>query len=170
MTDDPARTRVIEVAREWLGSRYHHHAALKGVGADCATLLQAVYTEAGILAAIPLPFYSTQWFLHRTEERYLAEVLKYCREIAGPPGPGDIAVFKIGHCFAHGAIVVEWPRIIHAFQKVGFVIEDDALQGALRLQRHGPQKGKPREVRFFSPWGRPDGLDISIKQAGQRPA
>jgi hypothetical protein len=136
------------------------------VGVDCATILSLVYPQAGATAPVPLPDYSPQWMLHHSEERYLAEVLKYCREIAGPPLPGDIAVFKIGRCFAHGAIVVEWPRIIHAFQRAGFVLEDDALQGELRLHRHGPRKGQPREVRFFSPWGH-HGLDIPDEQTGQ---
>ena len=28
--------------------------------------------------------------------------------------PGDFVVFRVGRCFAHGAIVIDWPRIIHA--------------------------------------------------------
>lgn len=168
MTPEVAqRARVVEVARSYIGTPYHHHGRLRGVGVDCATILSLVYPEAGVIPLIPLPHYPQQWFLHHSEEKYLAEVMKYCREIDGPPLPGDIAVWRIGRCFAHGAIVTEWPMVVHAYQASGIVLEADGLKGALRLHRSGPRKGQPREVRFFSPWGRDrDGLDFSQQQAG----
>ena len=34
----------------------------------------------------------------------------------GEPQPGDVSVYRVGRCFSHGAIVTEWPFIIHAFR------------------------------------------------------
>ncbi len=74
-------------------------------------------------------------------ERYLEGLLRYAREIAGPPLPGDIALFRFGRTFSHGAIVVEWPRLIHAYWAIGVVWGDATLH---------PLKG--RAVRFFTPF------------------
>jgi hypothetical protein len=45
-------------------------------------------------------------------------VLQFAKEVAGPserePKAGDFVMFKIGFAFAHGAIVTQWPNIIHA--------------------------------------------------------
>ncbi|MBI3447224.1 MAG: hydrolase [Magnetospirillum sp.] len=35
------------------------------------------------------------------------------------PLPGDLVLYKVGHCHAHGAIVIAWPRIIHAVKGEG---------------------------------------------------
>ncbi|MDO6044547.1 hypothetical protein Q4P48_08410 [Neisseria gonorrhoeae] len=43
------RARIVEEARSWLGTPYHHHAMVKGAGVDCAMLLVAVYGAVGLL-------------------------------------------------------------------------------------------------------------------------
>ena len=49
-------------------------------------------------------------------------------EVKGPPErmplAGDFVMFKIGHLFAHGAIVVAWPTVIHAVGGAMVVPED----------------------------------------------
>jgi hypothetical protein len=71
----------------------------------------------------------------------LEGLTRYAREIDGPPQRGDVAVFKFGRCFAHGAIVVAWPRLIHAWCNAGVVLAD-ACQAPLN----------GRQVRFFDPF------------------
>ena len=34
------RAAVVAAAREWIGTPYHHMADIKGVGCDCAMLLE----------------------------------------------------------------------------------------------------------------------------------
>lgn len=110
------RAQIVAAAKKWLGTPYHHHGRIRGAGTDCAMFPLAVYQECGLL---PLnyqpPQYSTQWHLHRSEELYLKEVKKFCVEIAGPPQPGDFVVFRFGRTFSHGAIVMDWPRIVHSY-------------------------------------------------------
>jgi cell wall-associated NlpC family hydrolase len=76
------RTKIVRAAKDWLGTPYHHHARVKGAGADCAMFPLAVYQECGVL---PLDFqppeYSVQWHLHRSEELYLNEIEKFTVEI-----------------------------------------------------------------------------------------
>jgi len=139
---DEQRSRVVQEALTWDGTPYHHQARIKGVGVDCGQLLAAVYEDAGVLPHIETGDYPGDWMLHRDEERYLSFVMQYAQEVDAPR-PGDIAVFRFGRSYAHGSIVVEWPRIIHAYVRVGVMVDDAGENGAL--------VGRP--VRFFSPWG-----------------
>ena len=107
------RQSVIDIAKEYLGTPYHHQGRVKGAGIDCAQFLIAVFVEAGLLDPIDVGYYPSDWMLHRSEERYLANLLKYCDEVDYPLA-GDIVMFKFGRCFSHSGIVIDYPTIIHA--------------------------------------------------------
>jgi NlpC/P60 family putative phage cell wall peptidase len=140
------REAVVGEAKSWIGTPFHHAARIKGIGVDCLMLLAEVYEHAGIIGHIDPPFYVPDWHLHRDAERYLEGLVRYAHEIAGPPQgsgpqPGDIALFRFGRTFSHGAIVTLWPRLIHAYWNIG-VVQGDAT---LHPLAHRP-------VRFFSPF------------------
>lgn len=149
------RQRVISVARSWVGTPYHTAGRVKGKsgGIDCLTLLAEVYAEAGLVERIPIPHYPHDWHLHRSVERYLEGLLKYTHEIEGPPQPGDIALWKFGRCFSHGAIVIAWPQVIHAYVGSSVKYENTETAQWLKCIGEGAERGKPRPVRFFSIWG-----------------
>lgn len=149
MGEAEERTRVVAAARSWLGTPYHEHACVKGAGADCAMMPKAAFEEA---LGIKIDFqpYSSQWFLHRSEELYVNKILEHAHEIdEAQAKPGDMVVYKIGRCYAHGGIIVlpGWPRIVHAYKNVRSVIESDGSVGPM-----ADDKGKPRPRRFFSRW------------------
>lgn len=147
------RARVVTIAQRWKGTPYRHRAKVRGAGADCATLVVAVFEQAGLIPPQDLPAYSPQWHENKDFELYLSVIMKYCREIEGPPQPGDLVMWKFGKVLSHGAIVVAWPRIIHAMMGEG-VVFDDALANQ-RLQFVGVAEadhGKPRERHFYSYW------------------
>ena len=133
------RAAVVAEAESWLRTPYHHHARVKGAGVDCAQILIGVYGAVGLVEPFDTGEYPMDWMFHRDEERYLAWVERYAREVAHPL-PGDIAVWRFGRTFSHGAIVTEWPHIIHAYRPERMVARGDATQGDLA----------GREVRFFS--------------------
>jgi cell wall-associated NlpC family hydrolase len=135
------RSRVIVGAESWLRTPYHHMGRVKGGGTDCLMLLAEVYEAAGVIPHLDVPFYAPDWHLHRDAERYLLGIMRYAREIDADPQRGDVAVFRFGRCFAHGAIVVSWPRLIHAWCDAG-VVYADANQPPL----------VDRQVRFFDPF------------------
>src|SRR5438477_6260990 len=87
------RTAVVAEAESWIGTPFHHAARIKGAGTDCLMLLAEVYERAGITGHIDPPFYVPDWHLHRDAERYLEGLVRYARDIPGPPQPGDIALF-----------------------------------------------------------------------------
>lgn len=147
MNEHEARERLDAVAREWIGTPFHDHAELKGVGCDCATLLKCVATEAGIVDQFKLDHYSPQFFLHQKEERYIGWVTKFAREISQEEvKTGDIVLYKIGHVFAHGALIINpgWPNIIHAHFGARCVRRDNGLRPRLGT--------RVLDMKFFSLW------------------
>jgi len=126
---------VIQEAMSWMGTPYHHHGRVKGAGVDCATLLCEVYEAAGLIPHIEPGTYAPDWHLHRSEEKYLGWLEEYGTEIDSPQA-GDVAVWKIGRCFSHGAIVIDRNTMIHSHMGQGVVLEN--------LNKFGD-----RAVKFF---------------------
>jgi len=122
------REDVVAIAQTWLRTPWRHEACIKGAGVDCAQLLRAVYIEAGLAPYFETDSYPMDWMLHRDEERFLAYIEKYMDPVEAPQ-PGDAAVWTYGRCFSHGAIVIEWPVLIHAYRKDRGVVWGDATKG-----------------------------------------
>lgn len=141
MTEQEQRAAVVAEARTWLGTPYHHEACVKGAGVDCGMLLRAVYIATGVMPKFEVESYPRDWHLHRGEERYLSYVLQYADEIDSPPLPGDLVVWRFGRSFAHGAIAVQWPSIIHAYIDLGVVLDNATTNLDLSQRPH----------RFFRP-------------------
>ena len=122
------RERIVAAALDWNGTPFHHQGRVKGAGVDCLQLLVAVYSEVGLLPAVDTGHYPWDWHYHRSEERYLTAVASHAARV-DIPQPGDLALFRFGRCVSHAAIVLDWPRCIHAYFGQG-VVEVDAEQGA----------------------------------------
>lgn len=144
---------MVEIAFSWLRTPYVHHAKIKGAGADCLTLLAGIYEEAGLIGPVNIPYYPHDWHLHHAAERYLEGLLQYTHEVESPL-PGDIILWKFGRCFSHGAIVVDYPKIIHAHIRSNCQLEDAEKAEWLKyIGENGADKGKLRPVKYFSFWG-----------------
>jgi cell wall-associated NlpC family hydrolase len=139
------RMRVLEQARKWIGTPFEDKQRCLKAGVDCAMLVVAVYEDAGVTAPVAVPEYSPQWHLHHREEKFLNEIRARCAEVTvAQVLPGDIALFKIGRTYAHGAIIVRWPTVIHAMYGV-CVMEARADQHPLLEYPY----------LLFSPWRKP---------------
>jgi cell wall-associated NlpC family hydrolase len=126
MSSDEQRAKVVEVARTFINTRYHHHGKVKGVGVDCATFLALVFAEAGVIPPVDIENYSNQWHLHHDEPLYEnAVVANGGRIVDAGTGPGDIILYFQGKQFAHGAIITRLDplRIIHAYAPSRRVVE-----------------------------------------------
>lgn len=147
MTESEQRAGIVRAAREWLGTPWRHMGRSKGKngGVDCAQFVYCVYAECGLIDTSKYPlleWYPRDWFLHRDEDRLLDVVLRFAREIEGPPLPADVALWRFGRTFSHAAIVTDWPEIIHADVECGEVI----------LARGDGGRLADRTARFFSRW------------------
>lgn len=123
-----ARDRVVAEARDWLGTPWHHMARVKHGGVDCAQFLCAVFEASGLTPHIDLGYYPMDWHLHNDRPRFLEILAQHAEPVADAEAalPGDVAMFRFGRHAAHGAIVVGWPLIIHAYRDERMVTLSDA--------------------------------------------
>jgi cell wall-associated NlpC family hydrolase len=118
------RQDAVNEALTWLGTPYHHHGRVKGVGVDCGQILIAVYSAVGKTQARTIE-YAHDWHLHHGEEQFLAFLDSFgAHEITTAPQPGDIAVYKFGRCFSHGAIVIDARTVVHSYIGLGVVVNN----------------------------------------------
>ncbi len=141
-TEQAQRLAIVTEAFTWLRTPYQQLARIKGVGVDCSMLLAEVYESAGVIEHIA-PTYTADWHLHHSEEQYLGWLEQLGAYEIEAPLPGDLALFKFGRCYSHGAIVIDAPKIIHAY--FGRNVELASLDETL-LQ--------DRSVKFFTLWGK----------------
>lgn len=149
----PWRQAIVDEAMTWLRTPWMHAARVRGAGVDCGQLIIATYIGAGLVPHFETGPYPHDWMLHQEGERYLGWVEQYLDPV-DTPQPGDVAAWRFGRCFSHGAIVVDWPFIIHAYRPERAVVYGDASKGPLARQ-HLPAGGSmARAVRFYSIAGR----------------
>lgn len=141
------RDSVITEAMSWLRTPHHNGSRLKGIGVDCGQFPLAVYEAAGLIPHTDTGRYSPQFHLSRDEEWYLKLCQQLGREIDGPPKRGDFVIYKVGRVFSHGAIVVDWPQIIHSYVNIGVSL-GVGNQGWMAELKTG---GK-RPIKFFTLW------------------
>ena len=106
--------RIVAEAVTWLRTPYHHMAANKGHGVDCAMLPLCVYKAVGLVPADvdPRP-YTPDWYMHRSEEIYLGWVTQFADRVEVGER-GDFAMYRVGRTASHGAIIVDDELMIHA--------------------------------------------------------
>lgn len=140
------RAAVVREARSWVRTPYHNQADIKGAGVDCGMLLVRVFADTGLVPPFDPRPYADDWYLHRSEERYLGFIFDRAAQV-GAPLPGDVMVFRYGRCYSHGGIVtIAQPlTIVHAFQPALAVIEEEVARSVTLSAR-------VRQPRFFSLW------------------
>lgn len=148
--------KLIEAARSWLGTPYHHRGRIKGVAVDCAQVVIASFAEAGLINDFDPGHYTSDWHLHRDEDHYLAFVSEHLvlldddiRSVdarlrdddAYALPAGAVIVFRVGRTYSHGGIITQWPRMIHAYLPAEMVEEVDL--------RNTPMSERPAKVFVY---------------------
>lgn len=137
------RQRVVAESKKWIGTKYHLNAKIRGVGVDCGTFLIACFESAGLISGTDLGTFKPDFNLHRNDEVYANWLERFCVKVDRNPLPGDIILYRFGRIGAHGAIVVDWPTIIHAAADSG-VMESNASDPAMLS----------RQMAVYSFWGK----------------
>lgn len=121
----PLQRDVIEAARSWIGTPYHHQASKKGVGCDCLGLIRGVYEELYGRPAERPPAYSQDWgeaqrreTLIEGAERHLIRSHTDSAPLSTHYQPADVVIFRLrqGAIAKHAAIVSERGYMIHAVE------------------------------------------------------
>jgi NlpC/P60 family putative phage cell wall peptidase len=117
------RTDVIEAARRWIGTPYHHQAMVRGVGVDCLGLLRGVFIDVCGFDPEAPPAYSPSWAEVDETEPMLRAAERHLIERTGPWGPGDVLVFRLqgDRAAKHCAIATSKTTMIHAYSEIGVI-------------------------------------------------
>lgn len=118
-SDAASRERVVQLARTWIGTPYHHQASVAGVGADCLGLVRGVYRELHGRDAEQPPGYSRDWAEAGGVETMLAAARRHLIEVEPDQArAGDVVVFRFraGAVAKHAAILTSCDSMIHAVE------------------------------------------------------
>lgn len=110
---------IIGAARGWLGTPYHHQAAVKGVGCDCLGLVRGVYAEIRGRPAEEPPPYSPDWAEASARETMIEAARRHLVDIVPSDARGgDVVIFRLRATAMakHAAILTAPDRMIHAIE------------------------------------------------------
>lgn len=139
-------SKIVECARSWIGTPYHHQARLKGVGVDCAGLVIGVARELGIVASdFDVSGYSRKpdgWSFLSWADEYMTRISLQQMEA------GHCIVVRFGRHPQHIGIVGDYLHgglsIIHALVGKGVIetrlLLDDSMKFVTAYQMPGGNK------------------------------
>lgn len=108
---------ILETARQWLETPYHHQGRVKGAGVDCIGLI------IGICHELSLIDFDVTGYDRTPDSTMMMELLeKHCTRTDNPE-PGDLLLFRIRKNPQHVGLMTDDGGIIHAYQSVGKVVE-----------------------------------------------
>lgn len=116
------REHIIAEALTWVGTPYHDNACMKGVGADCARLLEGVAKGVGLIPQDwQSPLYHPNAYLHKPDNVLLMTILSLggVQIPAWDALPGDILLFQMPGTLAYGhaGILIADRRFVHAIER-----------------------------------------------------
>ncbi|WP_345894287.1 NlpC/P60 family protein [Lichenifustis flavocetrariae] len=113
----PRRDDIVRAARRYIGTPYHHQAALAGAGCDCLGLIRGVWRDLyGAEPEVPPP-YTPDWGETGPIEHMLAAAARHLVPIAvAEADAGDVMIFRLrnGVIAKHAAILTSRTSMIHA--------------------------------------------------------
>ena len=113
----PSRGDVVEAARRYLGTPYHHQAALRGAGCDCLGLVRGVWRDLYGTEPERPPPYTPDWGEVGRVEHLIEAARRHLVPVPlAAAGPGDVVIFRMrpGLIAKHAAILSDTDRMIHA--------------------------------------------------------
>jgi cell wall-associated NlpC family hydrolase len=119
------RQRLLaQVARSWLGTPFHPHAAIRGVGVDCVHLLAEIYRETGLFAGYELPRYTMDGGDHADSSQVLSWLEAHPRfrrlDLATEAlAAGDLVTFRLGRVAHHVGLMLSEQTFLHAIRDCG---------------------------------------------------
>ncbi len=118
----PRRSNIVDAARSWLGTPYHHQAALKGIGADCLGLVRGVWRDVYGTEPEHPPPYSRDWAEASGIETMIAAAERHFEARApGDARPGDVLLFRLraGAVAKHAGLLATPSTFVHAMEGGG---------------------------------------------------
>ena len=112
---------IVQEARAWIGTPYHHQASVKGVGTDCLGLLRGVWRAVYGCEPEAVPAYTYDWAEPQGDERLWAAAARHMRAVPRHQAQaGDLLLFRMrgGSVAKHVGLLAEAgssSTFIHAY-------------------------------------------------------
>ena len=115
--------RVVNLAREWIGTPYRHQGYQKQIGCDCLGLIRGLWRELyGVEPQQPKP-YAKDWAETTNHERMLMAARAYfgAQITLEELQPGCLILFRWrdGAAIKHAGILSATDQFIHAYERIG---------------------------------------------------
>lgn len=122
--------QIVDTARTWLGTPFHHQARVKGVGCDCLGLVVGVVDELGLKDknGQNLASYDESAYSREPDGAYLKQKLTDLLEEVpvAQAQAGDLALFSVRDNPQHLAILTDYEGglgMIHAYAPARKLVE-----------------------------------------------
>jgi cell wall-associated NlpC family hydrolase len=120
----PSRPDIIWIARSWIGTPFHPHAAIRGAGVDCVRLVAEILAEAGLIQPVRFPNYSMDGGHHLTRsqvEDWLDSSPDFARLDGAAPCTADVHLYRLGRVGHHVGMITRPPLMINALPNRGVI-------------------------------------------------
>ena len=141
MHEDELRQKVVEIAKKYIGAKYHINGMLPYKATDCHTLLILVFAEARLIKLFSPEFYRPDFSFHSCKETYLEGMKKFASETKEKK-PGDVILYRYAKLIDHAGIVIDTE---------GTMIDNCITRGCT-YQDYNQEINKGREVCTYSFW------------------
>lgn len=127
-----SRQDVIDEARRWVGTPFHHQASTIGVGCDCIGLIRGIGRNLELAGPTPQEWRTMGGYSRVPSPRIMgAHMMKYMEQTTDPK-PGDVAwiAWRKGIPM-HVAVISQMgdrTMLIHASEGFGKVVEHEFSQ------------------------------------------
>lgn len=111
--------RAAIIARDWIGTPYHHQASVKSIGCDCLGLVRGVWRELYGVDPAANANYSPDWAETSGIEAMLSGAGKYMTPVlVADIAEGHVIVFRLraGMVAKHAGILTSPTTFIHAME------------------------------------------------------
>lgn len=126
-------SEVVRIAREWIGTPYHHQESTKGAGTDCLGLIRGIWRELYGTEPEEPPAYSQTWGDFTTRETMLeaaernltklamADSMRVLRLDPAALPLGCVLFFRprASSIAKHCAVLASHDTMVHAYSGVG---------------------------------------------------
>lgn len=117
-----AADRVVAQAERWIGTPWHHRAAVRAVGCDCYGHLRGIWDALVGVGALPLPPYRPGWADTNAREQLLGVMqAHFVARALGTRAPGTVLVFRMraNAPARHCAVLKDEVTMIHCTEALG---------------------------------------------------
>ncbi len=122
--------RIVQEAREWIGTPFHRGQSVKGLGCDCGGLCAGVLRNVGALTPAEASEVTSEAPIVVQDGLLAARIVRFLEPVpfSDPLGfgqglPGDVLLFRIGETAQHLGIGSGEGTMIHALMTLEVVAE-----------------------------------------------